>query len=246
MASEKYRTGDAKPISGGYQYDALTKGNPVQRFWHHNKQLTIREYLPAESNDVILDVGCGSGVVSSFLADSGARVRGIDGNDDALQFANETFRKPNLSFEKGLVDAAFTADQPIDKVYCLEVLEHIYLEQGRQMLANFHRILRPGGSVFLTTPNYRSHWPILEWTLDFLKLVPHLADDQHVEFYHARKLKNLAESVGFEVQHLVKTCFAAPWIAPLSWSGAEKLSVWETGRILPGAILIAVLRKPEE
>ncbi len=246
MPGERYRSGDAVRISGGYQYEALTQGNAVQRFWHYNKQVTINKYLPANRSDLILDVGCGSGVISNFLAKSGASVRGIDGNPDAVEFAQDNFQLPNLSFERGLVDGEFVTDQPVDKVYCLEVLEHIYLEQGREMLSHFHRVLRPNGAVFLTTPNYRSHWPILEWLLDCFKLVPRLADDQHVEFYHSRKLKTLAISAGFQVERIVKTCFVAPWIAPISWKMAEKASLLETNSLFPGAILVAVLRKPGE
>ena len=231
-------------IRGSYQYDALTNGNAVQRFWHFSKQLTIAQYLPPEQSDYIVDVGCGSGVISSFLAESGAAVRGIDGNADAISFAQEKFCRQNLSFEEGLVDGQFETDRPVDKFYCLEVLEHIYLDQGRQMLSNFHGALRPEGAVFLTTPNYRSFWPVIEWLLDRLRLVPRLVEDQHVELYHRRKLRKLAESAGFRVDRVLTTCFVAPWLAPLSWNLALKAHHFETGSIFPGTILVAILRKP--
>lgn len=167
MNNSTFRSGDRVSIPGSYQYDALTEGNAVQRFWHFNKQLVIEQYLPPQASDRIIDVGCGSGVVSEFLAKSGAEVLGIDGNADAISFASEKFQRQNLSFRKGLVDSQFEAEEPFDKIYCLEVLEHIYYDQGRQMLANFHRALRPEGAVFLTTPNYRSFWPLIEccWTV---------------------------------------------------------------------------------
>jgi 2-polyprenyl-3-methyl-5-hydroxy-6-metoxy-1,4-benzoquinol methylase len=243
MVEPKYRTGDRESIRGSYQYDAITRGYIVQRFWHFNKKLMIGQFLPPLSSDYILDVGCGSGVISSFLAESGAQVLGVDGNSKAISFAMQQFRQPNLTFEEGLVDSEFKTETLVDKIYCLEVLEHIYLEQGRQMLLNFHRVLRPGGAVFLTTPNYHSLWPIIEWLLDRSKLVAHLVEEQHVEQYHRSRLRSLAESVGLEVEYIVTTCFVAPWLAWLSWRLAEKVSLYESNRVLPGAILVAVFRK---
>ncbi len=242
--AKQQRTGDIAKIPGSYQYDAVTKGNPVQRFWHANKRVIIERYLAPQPTDFILDVGCGSGVISDFLAASGATVWGVDGSRDAITFASETFRKENLSFHQGLVDELFQTDRPVDKLYCLEVLEHIYVDQGHQMLSNFHRTLRPGGAVFLTTPNYHSLWPVIEWTLDTLKLVPQLIDDQHVAKYHRRKLSDLATASGFIVEQLATTCFVAPWLAPLSWRLADKVNAIETGSVFPGSILVAVLRKP--
>lgn len=58
------RTGDTIAIDGGYQYRALTEGYRVQRFWHYSKTLAIQEFLPPQSTDRIIDVGCGSGVIT--------------------------------------------------------------------------------------------------------------------------------------------------------------------------------------
>lgn len=106
------RTGDTIKIPGDYQYKALTTGNPVQRFWHESKQRIISQLMPPEPTDFILDVGCGSGVIANFLGQSGAKVWGIDGNKDALNFARETFKAPNLEYHLGLVDDLFECGAP--------------------------------------------------------------------------------------------------------------------------------------
>jgi len=175
------RLGDTVKIGGDYQYKALTQGNSIQRFWHFNKHLSIMRYLPPNSQDTIIDVGCGSGVITSFLGESGASVLGVDGNSEAIQFASEKFSRPNVDFRLGLVDDEFESTQDFDKIYCLEVIEHIYRNQAKNMLNNFWRLLKPGGQVFLTTPNYRSLWPLIEWSMDKLGLAPPLAEHQHVE-----------------------------------------------------------------
>ena len=238
------RTGDAVEIEGGYQYRALYEGNAVQRFWHRNKQTTIARLLPPDPADRVIDVGCGSGIVSSFLAQNGSEVLGIDANPDAIAFAREHFQRPNLTFREGLVDEEFQSGGPIDKIYCLELIEHVYEEQARAMLEHFARILRPGGAVYMTTPNYRSLWPMIEWLMDVLGAAPQMAGHQHVTRYHRRKLEALAMRVGLRVAGAATTCFAAPWLAPLSQRLAQRVDALETGlRLLPGSILVLVLRK---
>jgi 2-polyprenyl-3-methyl-5-hydroxy-6-metoxy-1,4-benzoquinol methylase len=238
------KDGDAVPIPGDYQYRALTEGFAVQRFWHHAKMLAVEHYLPPEENDFCLDAGCGSGVLTSFLGERAKAVLGIDCNPAAVEFATRQYANARVSFRQGLVDKKLAVEQAVDKIYCLEVIEHVYPEQAGEMLDVFHRVLRSGGSAFLTTPNARSFWPLIEWTLDRMGLVPHLAADQHVEKYHARKLAALCEAHGFEVRRMGAICLAAPWLAAMSWRWAEKCFAWEARHPrLPGSVLVAVISK---
>ena len=43
--------------------------------------------------------------------------------------------------------------EPFDLVLLFEVIEHLNLEEGRDMLRNIHRVLVPGGRLIMTTPN---------------------------------------------------------------------------------------------
>lgn len=238
------RTGDVVSIPGDYQYRALTQGNVVQRFWHQSKLWAISDYLPPAPDDRVLDVGCGSGVVASFLAGSGATVVGIDANPQAVAFAARTFSSAKLRFEVGLVDERFRPGSPVDKVYCIEVIEHVRSEQALRMLRSFHRVLRPGGKVFLTTPNYASLWPLIEWAVDVFGKAPPMRGAQHVEKYTGRRLTRLCREAGFEVERSGSMCLLSPWVAAVSWGIGRKLAWLE--RRLPfrlGCILVFVLAK---
>ncbi|MGB7623982.1 MAG: class I SAM-dependent methyltransferase [Terriglobia bacterium] len=239
------RRGDTTRIPGDYQYRALTRGNPVQRFWHYSKQLAIQRYLPPESSDHVLDVGCGSGVISHFLSESGAAVLGIDGNEDAIAFARQRFSAPNLSFRSGLIEEVVRLEQPpFDKVYCLELIEHVYINQTRDLFRGVWSLLAPGGKVLITTPNYHSLWPLIEWLMDTMKLAPQMSEHQHVEFFNAGKLGEVGLQSGFGIERSSSICFIAPWLAPLSWRLAERVDKLESR--LPfhmGSILIAVFGK---
>jgi 2-polyprenyl-3-methyl-5-hydroxy-6-metoxy-1,4-benzoquinol methylase len=214
----------------------------VQRFWHYNKQLTIDRYLPPHAGELVLDVGCGSGVVSDFLAASGATVIGIDANESAIAFARETYNRPNLSFVVGHADDEFPIPRAVDKIYCLELLEHVYPDQAQQLMRRFHASLAPGGCVYATTPNQHSAWPLIEWLMDSLQLAPTMAGDQHVAQYAAQSLRLVCERAGFAVETLATTCLVAPWLAPLSWRLALRVNRMETGAPL-GCILVCVARK---
>ena len=236
------RSGDSIAIPGDYQFRALHEGNAVQRFWHHTKQLTIARYLPPRPGELVLDVGCGSGVIADFLARSGTTVIGIDGSEAAVAFARATFARDNLRFQQGLVDGDFVVPRPVDTIYCLEVIEHVYLEQAIDMLRVFRSHLAPGGRVYLTTPNAHSPWPAIEWLLDFFRLAPHLAGDQHVAAYSGRVLADLCRKAGFTVERIVTTSLFAPWLAPISWKLATAVHALETGGPF-GCILVCVARK---
>jgi 2-polyprenyl-3-methyl-5-hydroxy-6-metoxy-1,4-benzoquinol methylase len=238
------RVGDTIAIGGDYQYRALTGGPRPQRFWHDTKLWLVRRYLDLRPTDRVLDVGCGSGVVAAGMADAPVReCIGVDGNPSAVAFAAAQFRRPNLRFERCLVDELDLPDESLDACCCMELIEHIYPEQGRQLLATLYRLTRPGGRLLITTPNYRSLWPLLEWALDRSGRVPHLAGDQHVAFYNHRRLRALTAAAGWATVRQHTCCTAAPWVAAASWSLAEAIRPVEA-RLPCGTILVHLLEKP--
>ncbi len=244
VQNTRRRKGDAIEIAGDYQFKALSSSSSVQRFWHTSKQTTIQRVLPPKNKDVILDIGCGSGVISDFLANSGAEVYGIDGSTRAMKFAQKQFKKKNLTFIKALVDEKFSIHKPVDKIYCLELIEHIYFDQGEVLLRESQRLLKKGGEIFITTPNYRSLWPLIEKGLDAFHLVPHLDGDQHVSHYTPDLLRSLLMKTGFEVTYIGTKCGVAPWISGVSWKLAEKIDHLEySAGSMWGSVLVITAKK---
>ena len=238
------RTGDAVRIRGDYQHRAITSGRSVQRFWHYIKKLTIAELLPPDARDFAIDVGCGSGVVSSYLGEYGATVLGVDENPSAIEYATRQFANENVSFRSALADGMLATDRPADKIYCLEVIEHVYPRQAVDMLRVFHDLLTPGGRVFLTTPNYRSLWPLIEWGLDRFTSAQDMHGDQHVTHYNPRSLSAACQEAGFRVDRIATVACLAPWIAALSWNLAIRVHRVEIGSWpLVGSIIACTLSK---
>jgi ubiquinone/menaquinone biosynthesis C-methylase UbiE len=100
---------------------------------------------------VILDVGCGDGsALATAASQNGAhRFAGIDWSADALRQA----RRRSLTVVRAAVSAPGlpVADGAVDVVIMSELIEH--LVDPDAAVAEVRRVLRPGGSLLLSTPN---------------------------------------------------------------------------------------------
>lgn len=99
----------------------------------------------------VLDAGCGAGYGSAELAHSAQAVVGIDFAADAVGFARENYRLPNLWFEQGSCAAMPHRDSAFDLVVAFEVIEH--LANWREFLREARRVLAPSGQFIVSTPN---------------------------------------------------------------------------------------------
>jgi len=229
--------GDRIAIDGAYQHRALHEGNPVQRFWHHSKLQLIDTLLLPGPDDYVLDIGCGSGVCTNAIGSSGARALGIDGNSAAIAFAEQTYACDRVRFREAFVDELDGGGE-FNKAICLEVVEHLYRNQIDALLSGARRCLSRGGRLLVTTPNYHSAWPLIEFSLDALKLVPTLKEEQHVTKFHHASLQACCESNGFRLLAARSICTLGPWIAPLSRRLAASSTALELKHRIPmGAIL---------
>jgi SAM-dependent methyltransferase len=99
----------------------------------------------------VLDAGCGAGYGSAELAHTAAFVMGADVSADALAFAHDNYRLPNLAFEQASATALPHPDGAFDLVVAFEVIEH--LESWRELLLESRRMLAPNGQFIVSTPN---------------------------------------------------------------------------------------------
>ncbi len=110
-----------------------------------------RASLPGAS---ALDVGCGGGLLCESLARAGARVTGIDLAPGMIEVARLHAAEQSLDIQYDLLDADTVATQrpgAFDIVTCMEMLEHV--PDPQRMIATLARLVRPGGSVFVSTIN---------------------------------------------------------------------------------------------
>lgn len=101
----------------------------------------------------VLDVGCGVGALSLYLASKGATVTGIDISPRAIAIASNAARQTALTakvqFKTGTLSLAKKGTY--DLVLCSEVIEHI--ANDHTFLTRLASQLKPGGILMLTTPS---------------------------------------------------------------------------------------------
>jgi SAM-dependent methyltransferase len=105
------------------------------------KLAAVRAYLDAlPATTRVLDAGCGEGVLVDEYVDR-LRISGVDANYSSARVTAASLMA--LPFP----DASF------DRVLCLDVLEHLAYEDQPRALAELHRVLVPGGELFVSVPN---------------------------------------------------------------------------------------------
>ena len=95
----------------------------------------------------ILEIGCGTGANLWFLAREGFRAFGIDGSRVALERAERRLREEGLTAELNVGDAQRLpyADASFDGALDVECLYANVWEDAKKMVAELHRVLKPGG-----------------------------------------------------------------------------------------------------
>jgi len=105
-----------------------------------------------------LDAGCGTGTLSRWLAERGCEVLGVDAAAEMIQRAVQLAEVGNTS-RLGFEQVESVARLPLpgrsrDGILCSSVLE--YLVEPEKCLAEFARVLRPGGLLLVSVPNRNS------------------------------------------------------------------------------------------
>jgi len=200
------------------------------------------ELLGRERPGLLLDLGCGDGAFGEELERQGWRVVGVD------------VAPRHLTTSAGRLTGAIAGDVAaslpvrsgsVDAVFAGEVVEHVVDTDG--FMSEVARVLRPGGSVVITTPNLASlenrvrillgRYPV--W-VDY-----RLGGEGHVRAYTPRVLRRQLAEHGLRVE-----THTGNWVPliPQRWADDLRLP-WlaKTGKWAPGLamdIIMSARRAP--
>ncbi len=135
-------------------------------------------------NRRILDVGCGTGTMLTYLARFGA-AEGVDIDSEAIEYCHA---RGLTQVSQSTADSLPFGNDTFELVTALDVVEHIDDDLG--VLREIRRVLRPGGRLLLTVPAYMFLWG----RQDDINL--------HKRRYVASELRHRLQSAGFEVQRV--------------------------------------------
>jgi 2-polyprenyl-3-methyl-5-hydroxy-6-metoxy-1,4-benzoquinol methylase len=143
-------------------------------------------FLPAQpSNAALLDVGCGGGDFLALMGDLGWKVSGLETDPAAVARA----RARGLDVREGRLEDATLDTDSFDAVTLAHVIEHVH--DPRRVLEECQRILKPGGTLVILTPNNRS-WGSRYFGRDWRGLEP----PRHIHVFNVSSIKTLLEGTG--------------------------------------------------
>ena len=162
----------------------------------------FKKFQP-ESDDLILDAGCGEGRHTFALNKAGCRVFGLDFDHLSVGKAQYVLRemnnrgetdRPSLFIQGDNLRLPFK-DSTFDKIICAEVMEHI--SDDRAVVVEFLRVLKPGGIMAVTVPT-----PFTEHVYGKLSVKYFRTPGGHIRIYRPKQLFKLLTSTGLHIYAL--------------------------------------------
>ena len=212
-------------IQAGYYDEVFHRRKGPQSKWHHLKFAHVASLMKGARSH--LDIGCGPGTFIGLLP-PGVKSTGIDIAEDQIAFAGSRYGTDGRRFVRidSLQRLPFE-DGCFDVVTAVEFIEHLSTADTSAMLKECLRVLRPGGRIILTTPNYASLWPALEFVLN--RVSPVSYEDQHISQYMPSKASAMLKEVGFSGVEAAAFLFTAPFWAVLNWGFSDRVNAMESG-----------------
>lgn len=162
-------------------------------FERHLNAVLLREKADV-IRGTVLDLGCNHGLAALHLARRGGRVVGVDLNRAALHRAVSLKEDPGgggappkALFVNGRMESLPLKSDAFDAVLLFDVLEHVYPDDYDRVFPEIFRVAKPGGVLFLVTPQGR-----------------HYDDHAHVAyFFTPEEIGSIVSRYGFVVEEIV-------------------------------------------
>lgn len=154
-----------------------------------NKLRSVFRAILKRPRGAMLDVGCGSGGYSSYFAQLGFKVTGVDLSESAIRCALKFTKELGISdVDFHAMDIRELSIGPFDLAYSFDVIEHIPWEDHERFIAAVYDKLNPGGVFFIRAPHaYNIRQQITG----------------HIGLPTYKELMTVAKKVGYKAQVLV-------------------------------------------
>lgn len=148
-----------------------------------------------DSQGAVLDAGCAYGRDTSLLAQRGLEAVGVDATSAFIRRAEALH--PDLRFARMDLRSLDFPDDTFDGVWCQATLHHFRDDAAAQVLAEFHRVTRPGGRLFVSVKEGTSEEQIVE---------AFSTDSARFFRYHTvERLTDLLKNAGFNRADVIRS-----------------------------------------
>ncbi len=182
--------------------------NPRLNYMRSVEKLFLLETL---KSGMILDIGCGTGEQSLFLAKKGYHVLGVDISREMLTKANQSAKEGMLKDKLSLVIASAEAlpfrDKSFDGLISIfGVFNHI--PGVHHAFQETYRVLKNGGvAVFTVVNRWNLTWWIyallrlkFRWLISSLRSKEYTVNGLWTYYFSRNDLKNILKKIGFKVK----------------------------------------------
>ena len=164
----------------GEEYDWTTEPRRFERIFHNRRAVeTVRLIEKHSRNTIVLDVGCGTGLITRHLTGD---VIGLDINRWNLDRAKNN--SPNTQFILGDIENLPIRDLVVGTVVCTETLEH--LPDPKRAVNEIYRVLKSKAKFIGSVPSN-----IIIWRFRKLFLTTCPVSEPFHNNYSKRHLKSL-------------------------------------------------------
>jgi SAM-dependent methyltransferase len=174
---------DSMAEASGYSAEYYTTRHGDVGF--HSELRLVRGLLPTPSGSRSLEIGCGGGALLAVLERRGDDAFGLDVNQAALKVAQRVAPGAHLAIGSATELPYRTASFRV--LLAQHLVEHF--ERSTALLQEWRRVLVPGGTIILVTPN--NNYPDPDCFFD----------PTHRHIFSRPELDRLLNESGFDVQH---------------------------------------------
>ncbi len=211
----------------------------IRYCWHDLKFRAVAVHLTRARR--LLDIGCGPGTfIGNYL--DGIDCLGTDFSAAQIQYANRLYGDDLHRFSTRPIASLVESGERFDAITMIELVEHLAVADAARLLTQARELLAADGILVVTTPNYRSLWPIIEWGVNLVSPVSY--EQQHVNKYRRSRLISQLVDSGYRSVTVTTAVGLAPFAAvfgpgPVRWLQALEA---RRGHLGCGNLLLAVAR----
>ena len=129
---------------------------PIGKLVQEYEAALLQEMLDPQPGELLLDVGCGTGIFTGAVLASGAAVVGLDISIPMVARAGHRFRAERFTPLAGNMLTLPFASGSFDKVYSMTALE--FVDNAPAAVAELERVTKAGGVIVMSTLNRLSPW----------------------------------------------------------------------------------------
>jgi SAM-dependent methyltransferase len=186
------------------------------------------DHIPRQGS--LLDIGCSGGTFLSLIPSSScADQLGIDIAKAQVEYADNQYGTNFRKFRHLLnLEPLVMENKFFSCITLIEVIEHLEAQQIKDLFSKISRLQKPGATLLLSTPNYFSLWPVIEFFVNVLSKVKY--SDQHITrlnyFSVLNRLREIYPDLleEYRVEFKTTTHFIAPFLAVFSYRFGHRLA----------------------